>query len=75
MYLFIVPLRAPALKLGGPALLTVGAKVARIPDIDASQTSVHQRKRDKHESQDIPLKGNRTAKFMEKVSEEVTLEV
>lgn len=42
------------------------------PDIKTSHTSVHKRKRDRHDSQDYPLRGKKTAKFMEEVSEEVT---
>ena len=34
--------------------------------------SVHKRKRDRHESQDYPLKGKKIAKFMEEVSEEMS---
>ena len=33
---------------------------------------VHKRKRDRHDSQDYPLKGKKSAKFMYKVSEQVT---
>ena len=41
------------------------------PDVEKSH-SVHKRKRDRHDSQDYPLKGKKTAKFMDKISEEVT---
>ena len=41
------------------------------PDIKSSKT-VHKRKRDRHESQEYPLRGQKTAKFMEGVSETVS---